>query len=118
MYKCEGCNQHYPLFLGMHKSPVRKRQDSSEKKREQRRKIEEDSNEKLQKMTEIIFSNNDSLKRNYEKFMRYQHDYFMSVGAAVTQGEGPVRPEAPVQGQESTRGRHADGGGIQRCVAD
>lgn len=94
MYKCEGCSQHYPLLVEAKESPKRREWESCEKKKKLRRKIEQDSNEKLQKMTEIIFSNNNSLKRNYEKFMRYHHDYFMSVPAPanLNPGKGPVRP--------------------------
>lgn len=79
MHKCEGCRKEVPLFLNPHMSPINRPEDSQEKKRKMMEKIEKDSNEKLQKMTEIIFSNNDSLKRNYERFMRYQHNFFMNV---------------------------------------
>jgi len=62
-----------------HHSPINRYQETYEKKKKMLEKIQQDSNEKLQKMTEIIFSNNDSLKRNYEKFMRYQHNFFVNV---------------------------------------
>ena len=68
------------MFMNTQMSPINHSQESCEKKRRLMERIEQDSNEKLQIMTEIIFSNNDSLKRNYEKFMRYHHNYFMNVG--------------------------------------
>ena len=67
------------MFLEPQLSPINRYSNSFQKKKKMMEKIQQDSNEKLQKMTENIFSNNDSLKRNYEKFMNYQHNLFVNV---------------------------------------
>jgi hypothetical protein len=66
------------MFYNPHLSPVQE-SDSFKKKKKLLEEIEKESNKKLQKMIEIICSNNDSLKRNYERFMQYHHNFFINV---------------------------------------
>jgi len=67
------------MFYKSHLSPTQT-YDSFEKKKKLLEEIEKDSNKKLHKMIEIICSKNDSLKRNYERFMQYHHNLFVNVG--------------------------------------
>ena len=80
MRECDSCHKKYPVIIQSIENLKRKRTESSIKKEnEKRKKIEEEPNQNVKKMSEIIFDNNDSLKRDYERFMTYQHNFFMNV---------------------------------------
>ena len=75
MNECQKCKHKYFDIKIRSSEKKRKRK----RKEEQMRKIQQDSNQKFKEMTDIIFKNNDNLKRDYERFMRFQHNAFLSV---------------------------------------